>query len=86
VRKIRCATACNECRARCYKRNRTAARLRDAKNHQARRAASYRARFEALLAALSPGLLATLPAEIRPTDHQLRVHRSNHRKRTAGAL
>ena len=75
---------CRECRRRCYERNRTQARLRDAKNHQARRAAFYRARYEALLAALPDLVLDRLPEGLRPSAMQRRVHRAAHRKRAAG--
>ena len=76
--------ACRECRRRGYLRNRTQARLRDAKNHQARRAEHYRARFEALLAALPNWTLDRLPAALRPTPMQCRVARAAHRKRSVG--
>lgn len=76
--------ACRECRRREYFRNRTQARLRDAKNHQARRAEEYRARFEAILAALPDAILDRLPAPLRPSPMQRRVARAAHRKRSAG--
>lgn len=78
------AKACRECRRRDYLRNRTHARLRDAKNHQSRRADDYRARFEALLSALPDVILDRLPAALRPTPMQRRVARAAHRKRSAG--
>jgi hypothetical protein len=78
------ARACRDCRRRTYLRNRTQARLRDAKNHQARRAEDYRARFEALIAALPDAVLDRLPAALRPTPMQRRVARAAHRKRSAG--
>ncbi len=78
------AKACRDCRAREYKRNRTQCRLRDAKNHQMRRAEHYRSRYEALIAALPDWVLGRLPADIRPTAMQLRVHRAAHRKRAVG--
>jgi hypothetical protein len=65
-------------------RNRTQARLRDAKNHQTQRAADYRARFEALLDALSDAILDRLPASLQPSPMQRRVARAAHRKRSAG--
>ena len=78
------AKACRECRRREYLRNRTQARLRDAKNHQARRAEHYRARFEALLANLPDYILDRLPEGLRPTPMQRRVHRAAYRKRVVG--
>lgn len=78
------AKACRECRRREYLRNRTQARLRDAKGHQARRAEHYRARFEALLAALPEWVLDRLSADLQPTPMQRRVARAAHRKRAAG--
>ena len=39
------AKACRDCRQREYRRNRTQARLRDAKGHQARHAEHYRRRL-----------------------------------------
>jgi hypothetical protein len=76
--------SCKDCRRREYLRNRTQARLRDAKNHQARRAEDYRARFEALLSALPDLVLDRLPSPIRPSPMQRRVARAAHRKRAAG--
>lgn len=76
--------SCRDCRRRCYRRNRPQARLRDAKSHQTRRAENYRARFDALVAALPDPVLDRLPDVIRPTPMQRRLARAAARKRAAG--
>lgn len=78
------AKDCRECRRRIYQKTKHLAQTRDSRNHQARKAERYRARFEALILALPDVVLDRLPAELAPTPMQRRVARAASRKRSAG--
>jgi hypothetical protein len=78
------AKSCRGCRADAHRRHRASSSLRSSRDHARRKAELWRTRFDALVSALAPDVLASLPADLRPTPHALRRARAAHRRATSG--